>query len=76
MCICVCMCDMYVYKCRSEANFGNWFSPTTLSSWDQHQVIRDDKYFHPLSSFTDPSLTLDTDAGALNPGPYAFVAIT
>lgn len=70
------MCDMYVYMWRSEANFGNLFSLTTLSSWDQHQVIRHDKHFYPPSSFTDPSLALDMDAGALNPGPYAFVAIT
>lgn len=73
MCISVCMCDIYVYTWRSEANFGNWFSPTTLNSWDQHQVIRHDKHFYPPSSFPGPSLTLDVDAGALNPGPYAHL---
>lgn len=68
MCISVCMCDIYVYMWRSEANFENWFSPTT---WDPQQVIRHDKHFYPPRSFTDPSLTLDVDARALNPGPYA-----
>lgn len=57
MCISVCMCDIYVYMWRSEANL--------------QQVIRHDKHFYPPRSFTDPSLTLDVDARALNPGPYA-----